>query len=382
MVLKTAAPAPHADLQRNIVQFCRLLRERDLLVTPSEVIDALRTAESIDLVDRLELKLALRAVLTARREDLPVFDATFEEFWRSRATEGGDDHFTSRDPDAHGPGQQLPQHVDADAANTEQEAPEGSDAPQFSPIEVLARRDFQSFDADQLTEITRAILLVTRRLALQQSRRYRATRRGQMLDLRRTFRRNIKYGGTIVELSHKRRKLKKPRMVLLCDVSRSMEVYSTFLLQFIYALQNAFVRVESFVFSTRLTRVTDYFRSGDIYTALERIGREVPDWAGGTRIGDSLRTFNRQWALRVVDRHTIVLILSDGLDSGEAGVLGDEMEQIERRAARVIWLNPLLGNDGYRPVARTMRAALAHVTVFASAHNLESLQALGHSLSI
>jgi uncharacterized protein len=382
MVLKTAAPAPHADLQRNIVQFCRLLRERDLLVSPSEVIDALRTAETIDLVDRLELKLALRAVLTARREDLPVFDATFEEFWRSRATEGGDDHFTSRDPDAHGPGQQLPQHVDADTTNTEQEAPEGSDAPQFSPIEVLARRDFQSFDADQLTEITRAILLVTRRLALQQSRRYRATRRGQMLDLRRTFRRNIKYGGTIVELSHKRRKLKKPRMVLLCDVSRSMEVYSTFLLQFIYALQNAFVRVESFVFSTRLTRVTDYFRSDDIYTALERIGREVPDWAGGTRIGDSLRTFNRQWALRVVDRHTIVLILSDGLDSGEAGVLGDEMEQIERRAARVIWLNPLLGNDGYRPVARTMRAALAHVTVFASAHNLESLQALGRSLAI
>jgi uncharacterized protein len=382
MVLKTAAQAPHADLERNIVQFCRLLRERDLLVTPSEVIDALRTAESIDIVDRLELKLALRTVLTARREDLPVFDATFEEFWRSRATEGGDDHFASRDPDAHGPGQELPQHVDADAASTQQEAPEGSDAPQFSPIEVLARRDFQSFDADQLTEITRAILLVTRRLALQQSRRYRATRRGQMLDLRRTFRRNIKYGGTIVELSHKRRKLKKPRMVLLCDVSRSMEVYSTFLLQFIYALQNAFVRVESFVFSTRLTRVTDYFKTRDIYTALERIGREVPDWAGGTRIGDSLRTFNRQWALRVVDRHTIVLILSDGLDSGEAGVLGDEMEQIERRAGRVIWLNPLLGNDGYRPVARTMRAALAHVTVFASAHNLESLQALGRSLAI
>jgi uncharacterized protein len=382
MVLKTAAQAPHADLERNIVQFCRLLRERDLLVTPSEVIDALRTAETIDLVDRLELKLALRTVLTARREDLPVFDATFEEFWRSRATEGGDDHFTSRDPDAHGPGQELPQRVDADATNAEEEAREGSDAPQFSPIEVLARRDFQSFDADQLTEITRAILLVTRRLALQQSRRYRATRRGQMLDLRRTFRRNIKYGGTILELSHKRRKLKKPRMVLLCDVSRSMEVYSTFLLQFIYALQNAFGRVESFVFSTRLTRVTDYFKSGDIYTALERIGREVPDWAGGTRIGDSLRTFNRQWALRVVDRHTIVLILSDGLDSGEAGVLGDEMEQIERRAARVIWLNPLLGQDGYRPVARTMRAALAHVTVFASAHNLESLQALGRSLSV
>ena len=285
-------------------------------------------------------------------------------------------------PTRTGPARSSRSASTPDASNAEEEAREGSDAPQFSPVEVLARRDFRTFDADQLTEITRAILLVTRRLALQQSRRYRATRRGQMLDLRRTFRRNMKYGGTIIELSHKRRKLKKPRMVLLCDVSRSMETYSTFLLQFIYALQNTFVRVESFVFSTRLTRVTDYFRSGDIHTALERIGREVPDWAGGTRIGDSLRTFNRQWALRVVDRHTIVLILSDGLDSGEAGVLGDEMEQIERRAARVIWLNPLLGDAGYRPVARTMRAALAHVSVFASAHNLESLQALGRSLSL
>jgi uncharacterized protein with von Willebrand factor type A (vWA) domain len=161
-----------------------------------------------------------------------------------------------------------------------------------------------------------------------------------------------------------------------------MEMYSTFLLQFIYALQNSFFKVESFVFSTRLSRVTDYFKAADISTALERVAREVPDWSGGTRIGDSLRTFNRLWALRVVDRHTIVLVLSDGLDSGEASVLGTEMEQIERRAARVIWLNPLLGDPGYRPVARTMRAALAHVNVFASAHNLESLQALGRALTL
>jgi uncharacterized protein with von Willebrand factor type A (vWA) domain len=379
--------ARHTDLQRNIVEFCRVLRERELLVTPAEIIDALRTAEAIDFVDRTEMKLALRSVLTTRHEDLPVYDATFEEFWRSRIAEGSDDHFTTREHDLHGQGQQQPRDM-ADQSNTDadetKDNQDGSDAPQSSPIEVLARRNFVSFDADQLGEITRAMIIVARRLAMQQSRRYRATHHGQLIDLRRTFRRNIKYGGTVLELARRRRKLRKPRIVLLCDVSRSMETYSTFLLQFMYALQHTLLRlrVESFVFSTRLTRVTDYFKAADIYTALGRISREVPDWSGGTRIGDSLRTFNRHWALKVVDRHTIVLILSDGLDSGEAGVLGDEMEQIERRAARVIWLNPLLGDTAYRPVARTMRAALAHVSVFAPAHNLESLQALGRELTL
>jgi uncharacterized protein with von Willebrand factor type A (vWA) domain len=373
--------ASHADLQRNIVAFCRVLRERDLLVSPSEVIDALRTAEAIDLVDRTELKLALRSVLTARHEDLPVYDSTFEEFFHARTIEGGDDHFSTRERDARGSGQEQTREVrDQPSLDEPQEERDGSEAPRYSPVEILARRNFLSFSPDQLEEITRALLLIARRLALQQSRRYRATRRGQVVDLRRTFRRNIKYGGTILELSRKRRKLKKPRIVLLCDVSRSMETYSTFLLQFIYALQHTLGRVESFVFSTRLTRVTDYFKAGDIFDALERMSREVPDWSGGTRIGDSLRTFNQRFALKIVDRRTIVLVLSDGLDAGEAGVLGAEMEKIERRAARVIWLNPLLGDASYRPVARTMRAALAHVTVFASAHNLESLQALGREL--
>jgi uncharacterized protein with von Willebrand factor type A (vWA) domain len=128
--------------------------------------------------------------------------------------------------------------------------------------------------------------------------------------------------------------------------------------------------------------VTDYFRSSDIYTALDRIAREVPDWSGGTRIGESLRVFNRDWSIRLVNKHTIVLIMSDGLDTGDASVLEQEMEQIQRRAARVIWLNPLLGNEDYRPLARGMSAALPHVNLFASAHNLSSLQSLGRALTL
>jgi uncharacterized protein len=376
--------ASHTDLQRNIIAYCRLLRERELLVTPSEVIDALRTADAVDLSDRDELKMALRSVLTAKPEDLPVHDATFDEFWRSRlperVEEQGEEGVASEDPDAEGEERQQPQLAQGDDAPDEDE--EGVDMPLYSPVEVLAGRDFSTFSPDEMAEIARAILVIARRLATRESRRYRSTQRGHAVDMRRTMRRNIKFGGTVVELARKKRKIRKPRIVLICDVSRSMDTYSKFLLQFIYALQHALGKVESFVFSTRLTRVTDYFKSSDIYTALDRIAREVPDWSGGTRIGESLKVFNRDWAMRLVNKHTIVLIMSDGLDTGDATVLEDEMEQIQRRAARVIWLNPLLGNEDYRPLARGMSAALPHVNLFASAHNLASLQSLGRHLTL
>jgi uncharacterized protein with von Willebrand factor type A (vWA) domain len=377
--------ARHADLQRNIIDFCRLLREREMLVTPSEVIDAIRTADAVDLSDRQEFKTALRSVLTARPEDIPLHDTTFDEFWRSRlperVEERGEDGVASEDPDAQGEEVPQPQMAEGDEAEADEDE-EGLDMPLYSPVEVLASRDFSTFVPDEMQEIARAIMVVARRLATRESRRYRSTQRGHAIDLRRTMRRNIKYGGTVIELAKKKRKIRKPKIVLICDVSRSMDTYSKFLLQFIYALQNTLGRVESFVFSTRLTRVTDYFRSSDIYTALDRIAREVPDWSGGTRIGESLRVFNADWALRTVNKHTIVLIMSDGLDTGDASVLEHEMEQIQRRAARVIWLNPLLGNEDYRPLARGMSAALPHVNLFASAHNLASLQALGKYLAL
>jgi uncharacterized protein len=378
-----ARKARHTDLQRNIIDFCRVLREREMLVTPSEVIDAMRTADAVDLSDRLEFKTALRSVLTARPEDIPLHDATFDEFWRSRiperVEERGEEGLASEDPEAQGEELPQPQMAEGDEADADEDE-EGLDMPLYSPVEVLASRDFSTFVPDEMQEIARAIMIVARKLATRESRRYRSTQRGHAIDLRRTMRRNIKYGGTVVELAKKKRKIRKPKIVLICDVSRSMDTYSKFLLQFIYALQNTLGRVESFVFSTRLTRVTEYFRSSDIYTALERIAREVPDWSGGTRIGESLRVFNSDWALRTVNKHTIVLIMSDGLDTGDASVLEHEMEQIQRRAARVIWLNPLLGNEDYRPLARGMSAALPHVNLFASAHNLASLQALGKYL--
>ena len=203
-------------------------------------------------------------------------------------------------------------------------------------------------------------------------------RRGR-IDLRRTLRANLTKAD-LIELRYRERKRRKVRLVLLCDVSGSMDLYSRFLLQFLFALQSVFGQVETFTFSTRLTRVTEYLRSRSYRQVLRRLG-DVRDWSGGTRIGESLAQFNREWP-SLVDRRTIVIVLSDGWDTGDPEVLATEMLRIKRRAGRVIWLNPLLGNPSYEPLTRGMAAALPLVDHFEAAHNLAALRDLAGKLSL
>ena len=203
-------------------------------------------------------------------------------------------------------------------------------------------------------------------------------RRGRV-DLRRTLRANLSRAD-LIELRYRERKRRKVRLVVLCDVSGSMDLYTRFLLQFLFAVQNVFASVETFIFSTRLTRITDHLRGRSYRQVLRRL-REVQDWSGGTRIGDSLAQFNRDWPA-LVDRRTVVVVLSDGWDTGEPEVLATELLRIKRRAGRVIWLNPLLGNPAYEPLTRGMAAALPLVDHFAAAHNLASLRDLVGRLSV
>lgn len=361
-----------------------------MLVTPTEVIDSLRALDTVEIADRGEVYLSLRTVLTARPEDLPIFDEEFEAFWGHVAEP--DDTMDAQDSDAS----QLPDHGEVrhtegadksvQVSDMEGESPDDDTdeetLPLFSPVEILSSKDFSKFRADEMREIARAIVIIARKLATRESRRTRAAQKSHIIDARRTVRRNMKYGGTVIELARKTKKIRKPRIVLICDVSRSMDSYSRFLLQFIYALQHVIGKVESFVFSTSLTRVTPYFRSQDIQGALDSIAEDVHDWSGGTRIGQSLVTFNEEWSNRLVDHHTIVLILSDGLDTGDAEILEGAMDQLAIRAGKVIWLNPLLGSKDYRPLARGMSTALKHIDVFAPAHNLASLQDLGRHLAL
>ena len=209
-------------------------------------------------------------------------------------------------------------------------------------------------------------------------RRGRGGRRGR-LDLRRTIRANLARG-EIIDLRRRQRRRRPLRLIVLCDVSGSMNVYSRVLLLFLFALQQSFTRIETFAFSTRLTRITAHLKGRSYRQALDRL-IAVSDWSGGTRIGESLAAFNRQHG-RLLDRQTLVVVLSDGWDTGDPNVLARELMTIRRRARRVIWLNPLLGRPGYEPLTRGMAAALPHLDGFAPAHNLQSLQDFARNVSL
>lgn len=383
-------PSPR-DLMRAMLAFGGVLRASGLPVTTPELMDAVRALEVVDLMDRDEVYRALRTVLVSRMEEQPAFDRCFEAFWRFHAEEGQgleglvsmvqptlpENEHGGNPPEA---GQEKQAQIALDDWEEGEEADdEPLEVPGLSNREVLMERDFSTFPAEQLDEVARLTVLIAKRLARRMSRRRKPTRRGGIVDLRRSMRANL-MKGEIIELRRRSRRRRKVRLVLLCDVSGSMDLYSRFLLQFLYALQNLFGRVETFTFATRLTRVSDLLRGPSYKRALRRL-TEVRDWSGGTRIGDAIRDFNQEWG-RLVDRRTIVLILSDGWDTGEPDVLAQEMLTLKRRAGRVLWLNPLLGNPSYEPLTRGMAAALPLVDHFAAAHNLSSLRELATHLTL
>jgi uncharacterized protein with von Willebrand factor type A (vWA) domain len=379
------------DLQGAVVRFGGLLRGHGLPVTVGELSDAVRALDHVDVSDRDEFFTALRTILVARLEEIPIFERCFNAFWRVEPAADPvmpglitvPDGEPVTPPGAPKVAGQRRDDVALESWMGEDEdgaSGEPLGVPSVSDREALMTQDFASFGSEQLDEIVRVTIQIAKRLARRISRRRRPSRRRGPVDLRRTMRANLTRGGEIIELRRRRRKRKKVRLVLLCDVSGSMDLYSRFLLQFLYALQNAFGRVETFTFSTRLTRVTEYLR-GRSYRQVLRGLRDIRDWSGGTRIGESMAEFNTRWGY-LLDRRTIVIVLSDGWDCGEPDLLATELLRIRRRAGRVIWLNPLLGNPSYQPLTRGMAAALPFLDHFAAAHNLESLRALAGSLTL
>ena len=378
------------ELSSAVARFAALLRRHGLPVTLVHATDAVRALDHLDIGDRGELYLGLKTIFVARPEETGAFDRCFEAFWR-------------RTPDGEGiPGLlQIPSGETGESDATlktsgqkreslaldtwgtdEDEAEDAGEplsVPAASDTEALVGRDFATFGADQLDEILRLTLKIARRLARRITRRRRPVRRRGRVDLRRTLRANLTKGD-LIDLRFRERKRKKVRLLLLCDVSGSMDLYSRFLLQFLFALQSVFGRVETFTFSTRLTRITDHLRARSYRQVLRRLS-EVRDWSGGTKIGESLAQLNRDWP-QLVDRRTIVIVLSDGWDTGEPELLAEALLRIKRRAGRVIWLNPLLGNPSYEPLTRGMAAALPLVDHFAPGHNLAALRDLATKLHL
>jgi hypothetical protein len=377
------------DLTTAVLRFGQMLRAAGLPLTITELMDGVRALGAVDLLDRQDVYLALRTTLVARHEEFPIFDRCFDAFWRFQAEEGqGLDGLTTPAtpaiPEEHavGDGEGAQKKASVALEGWEEDGEEDGEpleVPGVSEKEILMDQDFSTFPVEDLDEVARLTILIAKRLARRISRRKRPTRRGGVIDMRRSIRANL-MKGEIIELRRRQRRRRKVRLALLCDVSGSMDLYSRFLLQFLYALQNVFGRVETFTFSTRLTRVTEHLKGASYRQALARL-TEVRDFSGGTRIGESLQEFNARWG-HLVDRHTIVLLLSDGWDTGEPEVLANEMLAIKRRAGRLIWLNPLLGNPSYEPLTRGMAAALPLVDHFAAAHNLASLRDLAGHLNL
>lgn len=378
------------DLTTAVLRFGQMLRAAGLPLTITELMDGVRALNAVDLLDRQDVYLALRTTLVARHEEFPAFDRCFDAFWRFQAEEGQgleglttptepaipEEHAGSNSPEA------AQKKVSVALEGWEEQGDDDGEpleVPGVSDKEILMDQDFSAFPIEDLDEVARLTILIAKRLARRISRRKRPTRRGGVIDMRRSMRANL-MKGEIIELRRRERRRRKVRLVLLCDVSGSMDLYSRFLLQFLYALQNVFGRVETFTFSTRLTRVTEHLKGASYRQALARL-TEVRDFSGGTRIGESLQEFNARWG-NLVNRHTIVLMLSDGWDTGEPDVLANELLAIKRKAGRLIWLNPLLGNPSYEPLTRGMAAALPLVDHFAAAHNLASLRDLAGHLNL
>ena len=357
----------------DLVTFCRALRESGVSVTPAEVVTAATALQVIDPHDRDEVFLSLRSVLTTSVDDFPTFAELFEKFWNRaprKLVEGESISRNAPAPAAKGLSFFL-EHWSTSLRSDAQPV----NVPAASDTEAGAEKNFSTFSNEDLEEMSRLTRRIVKRLAKQPSRRWRPVRRGQKVNLRRSLRLSLKTGGELIDLAYKRRRTKRTKLFVICDVSGSMDIYSRLLLQFVYGLQNSFARVESFVFATSLSRITGELKNKTYQRALDRLSANVHGWSGGTRIGASLADFNAQW-LRRIDKRTIVIILSDGWDTGAPEQLAAALSLLQARAGRLIWLNPLLGSSSFQPVTRGMQAAMPFINVFAPAYDLASLRAL------
>ncbi len=365
------------DLTYHVTGFCRALREHGLLVGPHEIADAMRAMSIVDLMDRGRVYWTLRSLLLSRREEIAVFGELFEYFWDfesqpSRAATlpgisqaGGMWEFRRRRSTL----------LSADPEERANETILEIFREGASSAEVISARDLTVMRSDELEELSRIAARMIRALVIRPGRRRRRHRRKGSPDLRGVLRLNLSAGGEPIRLPRLRRVPRVPRLLVLMDVSGSMDRYARRLLQLVYAVLQHTKRVEAFVFSTTVTRVTRELKAVSFDEVLRRVGRLVDHWSGGTRIGECLRKINTEYEA-LEDRYTTVFLLSDGWEAGDPDTLGREMRRLHRRVRSVVWLNPLLGTRDYQPLTRGLQAAMPHIDHFASARDVEHLRRL------
>jgi uncharacterized protein with von Willebrand factor type A (vWA) domain len=370
-------------LVARITEFVRLARANDFLAGIGETIDAVRLAERCGALDVQRLRWGLRALVCGNVQDWQRFDQLFNAYWglsresrSSRVQAAPGSQPVGRDGQSTGK-LGLPAEIHQARAGEDGDAGDGGTRSGASAQAATGHSDFRFLTAvDEMEKLERLVQRLAQHMRKALRRRWRLAREGRRLHLRHTLRHSLRYGGTPLEPMFSRRRRRLPRLILLLDVSRSMSLYSYFFLRFARGVIDAFSDAYAFAFHTHLVPISDALRERDSDRLKEKLAVISLGWAGGTRIGESLQAFNQDFARSLLNRRAVVIIISDGLDTGPASLLAEQLQDIKTRARRLIWLNPLLGRAGYEPLAAGMAAALPILDVFAPAHNLESLAAL------
>jgi len=377
------------SFMRNVLRFGGELRKEGIAADLASVLDFVRALELIDIGDREEVRAAGAALFVRHRDELEPYDRVFTTFWRalrrSRMIDRPitpDAPFSSQRADDRRAGASIT-HTDEEADTSGDEAAAGLTAAPtaWSPGESLHTRSFERMTATELREAERAIDAMAPFLPLRRTRRWEVHREGTIAAPRAMMRRNLATGGDPLTWLW-RRPLRRPRsIVLLCDISGSMERHARLLLRFGHALVRSDVPTEAFCFGTRLTRITPHLRGRNTDLALARVSAAVGDWSGGTRIGGSFHEFNQRWARRVLRTSGVVVVVSDGWDRGDPAIVREETARLRRGCHRLIWLNPLAGSADYQPLAQGMAAAYPSIDVFLPAHDLASISRLARVLA-
>jgi uncharacterized protein with von Willebrand factor type A (vWA) domain len=379
-------------LAANVMHFARLLRRAGLPVGPAEAVAAQQALTLIDLGDKQAARTALKAVMIHRREHEAVFDQAFSLFWRDpeagrhAAAMGLFEGQKEKPRDRAPPGSRRVAEALAKPREKQPRADE-PEPPQLDAVMTASERerlqtmDFEAMSATEIGGAKEEIRRLRLPLDLRRTRRSRPDPTGPLIDLRETVRASLHSGGEMLDIAARRRTTRPPPLVVLCDISGSMSRYAQILMHFLHAVANDRDRVSVFLFGTRLSNVTRQLRHRDPEVAFQMIAHVVPDWSGGTRIGEALAEFNRHWARRVLAQGAVVLLVTDGLDRDGAKGLAENMDRLHHSCRRLVWLNPLLRWDGFEPKSLGIRAMLPHVDEFRPVHNLQSLRALIESLS-
>ena len=368
----------------NLVRFGRALRSVGLPVTVQQMAELARALMWIDIGDRTVVRQTARAVLVKRREDLDLFGLLFDAFWRTPGSGPGQRPQKVPPAPRHDPARQsrftIATYMAFKARHADVEVDVADRAGTYSREEQLTGKRFAEMTPEELEAVARLVREMRWTVAQRRTRRRRSDPLGRALDLRRLLRDATRTGALPARLPRRRHVVKQRPLILMADISGSMERYSRLTLQFFHSARHALRDVETFVFATRLSRITTQLGLRNIDRAIDEASRDVIDWSGGTRIGECLHTFNREWSRRVLRRGAVVAIISDGCDRGEPELLRREMRWLHHRCHRLIWLNPHLGHPGYRPIVAGMAAALDWIDDFLPVDDLASLEAFSRAL--